>query len=126
MINNDKLKEFSEEMLKEIKDLKDLTKEELPKVAQEYIFYKKATSLLNLIFCSVLLLSVILAGIYLVFGNFNDEDFVKKTGLAAYCLITGIISIIGFSCSLDEVLSVFLQPRRTAIYAITSLFNGDE
>lgn len=125
MISSEKIKNFSEEMLNEIKNLKDLTKEELPLIVKEYINYLKVIGIIYLTVGVFLLYSAIEAGLYVTYGEFEKySDF--RLILSLYCLIAGILGFLIIAINLDSLLKVFLQPRRTAIKAITSLFNGDE
>lgn len=51
-----KLEGFTSEMLTEIKNLKDLTKEELPLIAQEYIFANKVSAIVGLSVAGLLMI----------------------------------------------------------------------
>lgn len=112
--------EFIEEMLQEVKNLKDLAKEEMPIVVKEYILTNKVQAFVGLAI-SIVLLS--LAGFSLFqlltteFERFSDAKF-------GYSLMGSISGVMGFVISLcngSRLLDLYLQPRRMAIKAITSL-----
>lgn len=124
-MSSDKLKDFTDEMLNEIKDLKDLTKEELPQIAREYINYLKISNVLYLISCLFLFYTVVEAGLYGFYGDHIQFSPIQLF-IVLYCIIVGLFSIITIINSMDNILNVFLQPRRTAIIAITSLFSWNE
>jgi hypothetical protein len=121
-MNKDKLNAFVEEMVQEVKDLKDLTKEELPLIAKEYIAYLKFITMLQLIVYSLIMFSAVATGLYAAFGTFEKYDDLRM-GLGFYTFIAGIVSFGGLAFTVESLTSLILQPKRTAIYAITSLLD---
>jgi len=124
--NNKKLQSLANEMVDEIKNLKDLTKKELPAIAKEYITYLKVTAVIQLIISGALILLGTECVLQVLYGTFETyhEEKVITFALGGLCL--GVPGLIAFFCNLDTLISVALQPKRTAIKAITSLFNGDD
>lgn len=117
---NKKFEKFADEMLKEVKDLKDLTKKELPIVAQEYVRYNKISSLVGVLFTG----SIFAVSAWSVYHG-ATSDFGHRDDGRGYILVGGIFGLlsgIAFMCCSDQYLSFKFQPRRMAIYAITSLF----
>ena len=119
---NKKLKAFADEMIKEIKNLKDLTKKEIPEVAKEYIKFNKTISLIG----GILFAIVAMVGGYIIVCGFSyiptHEYDDAKTG---YYMVGGLISAIGIFASIANLynyLQFLYMPRRKAIEAITSLF----
>ena len=112
--------EFLEEMLQEVKNLKDLAKEELPVVAKEYILANKVQAYSGLAIALVLLSVAAFSGHQLMtleLERYSDAKF-------GYALLGGLTGIIGFilaMCNVSSLLDLYLQPRRMAIKAITSL-----
>jgi len=107
---------LAKEMLDEVKNIKDFAKEELPVVAKEYVSYRTVSSGIMLIL-SIIGLGV--SGCLLTGGLASESDFDPRT------LIGGIGVLVCFIATCvngDLYLEVKLQPRRTAIKAITSLF----
>lgn len=112
---------FMEEMLKEIKDLKDLTKEELPLIAKEYIRVNKIIHGIGVGLGGI----ATLAGLAILFVAVTHvpDDRWDDTKTCCY-LLGGFLSAGGLTISLYNtvaLLSILLQPRRTAIEAVTSL-----
>lgn len=108
-----KLEEFTSEMLNEVKAAKDLVKGELPEIAKEYIRASKIMNSLGLL----LGLPVMGTGIASAIHGLSNNLF-------GFILIGSIVGVGGFFCSLNsccELLDAYLQPRRMAIKAITSL-----
>jgi len=108
-----KSEQFAEEMLEEIENFKDLTKEELPVIAKEYLQYKIVNSILGIISGSVLL---ILSAIVIIICVNNGRPVGITIGLG--------VGFTGFCItvlSIDTLLRVILQPHRMAIDSIISL-----
>lgn len=117
---NKKYEEFADEMLKEVTDIKDLTKKELPLIAQEYIQYNIIISSIGMIvfsMCSLFGIGLIRYGMSQSSGDAHDVPIIFG-GLA--CL--AVLGIIGTTMN---YLKFKFQPRRMAIYAITSLIKGE-
>lgn len=119
----EQLEVLAKEMITEIKNIKDLAKEELPLVAKEYVEYNIKTSFIGAIITGVVsLLSIaMLIGVLIVYlksGTFYEVLFPIS--------LVGTIGLIigGISCcvNVSQYLEFKLQPRRKAIEAITSLF----
>lgn len=116
------MNKFVEEMLKEVKDLKDLSKEQVPLVAQEYINYHMAMHLLGIILFGIMFLiglGLLFVGIFV--AKTHDDQF-------GFELLGGILGGLGFMimmCNVVDYLKFKLQPRRMAIMAITSLLKGN-
>lgn len=118
-LNNAK-EEFLEEMLREVKSLKDVAKEELPLLAKEYIYANKV-QIWMLLGVSMLLLIMAAAGTaYLVLGEFEKYDN-AISAILCIVLTTGAAGLVLLFFSISELLDFYLQPRRMAIIAITSL-----
>lgn len=117
------LDNLAQEMLKEVKNIKDFAKEEIPIVAKEYVNYLTITSGTFLI---VSILGMGISGYVLshgIAGMLSDKRMSDSQMVAT--LLGGIgllISFIGTCVNGDAYMQVKLQPRRTAIKAITSLF----
>lgn len=115
----DQLEALAQEMIKEVRDLKDLTKKELPEIAKEYISYNMTMSVIGMIICGVVLV-LSLIGVAVAF-------FVLEMGSGAFVatlLLSVIFSMVSFiimCTSLCNYLDFKLQPRRMSIKAITSL-----
>lgn len=103
------------ELLEEVKSLKDLAKGNLPEVAKEYIAFKKMVNGTLFIISVLALVAGVIALVH------TDLDG-RATALGVFgsigVTIGGMLSIL-FGC---ELISVIMQPRRTAIRAITTLF----
>jgi len=122
-----KFEKFADEMLQEVKNLKDLTKKELPVVAQEYVRYNVISGLISMIFTGLIFgLSAysLYHGLTLPSHDANGHSQ-EPIGWVFWGLIFGVVSGIGLLCSVEQYLSFKFQPRRKAIYAITSLFKGE-
>lgn len=116
-----KLEDFANEMLTEIKDIKDLAKEELPLVAKEYVRYQTISNLMSIGFCLVVLL-ICAISTYITIGSANTNvQFVFGVG----AVTSGIIGAVSLAICVDNYIYVKLQPRRVAIKAITTLINKE-
>lgn len=113
---------FIEEMLQEVKNLKDLAKDELPIVVKEYIRYNIISSVIGLILSGALLT---LAAICDVIAWHSPNECVQCLCSIAAALSGTVGTILGL-CSGDTFLACKLQPRRMAIKAITSLTKGND
>ena len=107
-----------EEMLQEVKNLKDLTKEQLPLVAQEYIKYNTMVAILGITISLILGVSCI---VLFLLAHFNVPDSDNQILLSVCSWVSGILSFLFMFCNLPEYLIFKFQPRRMAIKAITSL-----
>lgn len=112
--------EMIQEMLKEIKDLKDLAKSELPIVSREYINANKVRTYASVLFGLALLIVSILLGFYC--GTDMDSSRPLQFFAGLGCLIFGVTSSFMIICSIGTLIDLYLQPRRMAIKAVTSLF----
>lgn len=108
-----------EEMLNEVKSLKDLAKEEMPLMVKEYIFANKVRGVFGL--CSGLLL--LAASICSI--AYGHEESGRITGTQMVCLLTGSLGLLGAIIMVFgytyELIDFYLQPRRMAVKAITEL-----
>lgn len=114
-----KLDDFVQEMLSEIKDLKDLAKGELPEIAKEYIRAHIILHGLGVALGAFLIMIAISCGIYALHLEKMSSD--QEMVLALTGLFTGLPGVVMTSINLCELLNFYLQPRRMAIKAITSL-----
>jgi uncharacterized membrane protein YukC len=117
------MESLAEEMIQEVKDLKDLTKEELPEVAKEYVRYNTILHLVGMLGFGLLAVVGIAFSVYGVMHEGWTHESLDSATLALTfggfaILIGGIVSLINFTMYLDFK----LQPRRNAIKGITSLF----
>lgn len=112
--------QFVSEMLEEVKNIKDLAKEELPLVVKEYINANKIFGWIGTIVGVILLSAVGYALHYLAHGDFERYSDVKFVlGISSF--VGGFIGAAFVMCSGTNLLNLYLQPRRMAIKAITSL-----
>ena len=114
---------FIEEMLQEVKNLKDLAKDELPIVAKEYIKYNTMVATLGITISLILGISCI---VLFLLAHFSDPSSDKYILFSVCSGLTGMLSFLFMLCNLPEYLTFKFQPRRMAIKAITSLTNGDD
>lgn len=119
-----KKEELLEEMLNEVKDIKDFAKEEIPFVAKEYIFAQKVQNYFALIVGLAMLMAASTGALY------RSGVLTEKVS-DGWGLVVGIASILFFivggvatQCAISELIDLHLQPRRMAIKAITSLFKN--
>ena len=114
---------FIEEMLQEVKSIKDLAKEELPAIAKEYVRAKIVMYGVGIMLSLVAITIGISCGLYALLHTFpetyNGHD--NQMGISAVGLITGAVGCVFCACNLYSFLEFKLQPRRMAIKAITSL-----
>lgn len=115
-----KVDEFINDLLAEVKDLKDLAKEQLPLVAQEYIEVNKKKMIVGLSVGASLLLLSLSSGLYAYFGKFSEFS-TKPLLFVLLAALSGLIGTILTFSSLDTFIDFKYQPRRMAIKAITSL-----
>lgn len=116
--------ELLKEMLEEVKSLKDLTKSELPLVAQEYIAAEKVKAYVDLATGLGLLLTSLSTGLYTALANSGGHDVTGAQVICGIiCAITGIFGIVCTACTVGNVIDLAMQPRRMAIKAITSLIS---
>lgn len=112
----EQLEKLAQEMIGEIKELKDLTKKELPVIAKEYLAYCEFSYALWLAFTGI----AMDASIYFLTSellNAKSDPFI-----IAGCVLGIVIFGISTLYNIDSWASLRLQPRRHAIQAITSLF----
>lgn len=112
---------FIEEMLEEVKNLKDLAKEELPEIVKEYIFAQKVQNWLGLGVGLFLLTICASSGLYATLHEFSDKYDDTKFALFMISLLSGIVGAIFTAGCISDLINFYLQPRRMAIKAITSL-----
>jgi uncharacterized membrane protein YesL len=117
----DKLNELAEEMLKEVKDLKDLTKKELPEVAKEYVNYFLYSNIVGL-FYAVILCLLSTSSFYYLF--FVVEKLSEKEQVLAVltCIIIMPSFFLLWACT-ENILAAVVCPKRKAIEGILNLFN---
>lgn len=108
-----------EEMLNEVKNLKDLAKDELPLVAKEYLLNQKIQGYIGLSIGMVILLVGAAAGAYAALGTFHHSEDAVSYALSG--MIGGLVGFVMTLCNGSSLMDVYLQPRRMAIKAITSL-----
>jgi hypothetical protein len=116
-----KLEELTSEMLTEIKDLKDLTKQELPLIVKEYIRAEKVVATIGLAIGGAFFLVsafLIYKGVTFIERNNYSHDAFGWYASAAVTLFAAFLFTLINGLNL---LAVVMQPRRTAIKAITSL-----
>jgi len=112
---------FLEEMLKEVTSLKDLAKQELPLVAKEYILAQKVMAYLGLALGGTFLLTAIGMLVFkYAYEPTNSRDDLGNV-MAIISMIPGTLGVIITSTNLCSLINLYLQPRRMAIKAITSL-----
>lgn len=116
--------ELINELMSEVKSLKDLAKEELPEVAKEYILATK----IQATFYLLLGLFIIFTASVLAFKGYNYiPENSYDDGRVGLWVGSGILTLLGGMLSLasiENLINVFYQPRRTAIEAITSLLKS--
>jgi hypothetical protein len=116
---------LAEEMITEIKDLKDLAKKELPEVAKEYIRFKVILNLVGIFIFGLLFLLSVCAALY---GYYNKGYTHSAEDIYTVSFALGIfgVCISPMLCiaNIVEYLKFKLQPRRMAIEAVTTLFKG--
>lgn len=121
MIKN-KLDKLAEEMIDEVKDLKNLTKENLPEVAKEYIKYNLIKSGISFFIFGLIF---ILGLIGTIQGILNDKFLDKNIGsIEVFSLL---FVIIGGVISITEIitfLQFYLQPKSKAIEGVIKLFSS--
>jgi hypothetical protein len=113
-------KDFIDEMLLEVKNLKDLAKDELPEIAKEYIIAKKIQAFIGLVFGILIILLASSASAYYFFGTLESHSD-SKLGLVVFLAVAFLLGFLITFSYVDGLLDLYLQPRRMAIYAITSL-----
>lgn len=114
----EQLLNLAEEMVKDIKDLKDLTKQELPELAKEYIkFNLTYAKVMSIISFFLLILTVIICTI----GYINVHKFDDKAGFVLLGSVFSALCLIAIFINITNYLKFKCQPRRSAIEAITSL-----
>lgn len=116
----EKLEELAQELIKEVRDVKDLTKKELPEIAKEYITYNITFSKVVTIVSGVVLILSLIGAILAIFV-LRSDSFAVGVGMLSF--LTGMFSFFAFCSEYTSYLSFKMQPRRMAIKAITSLFN---
>lgn len=121
----DQMKELMNEMVQEVKSLKDLTKKELPEIAKEFIAYK----IMEYFVYSIVTFVVFLIGVYLIqcgLSHSELNEYGMHSGDYYFQIVLGSVLSILFSmffvCNFLGILEYKYQPRRMAIKAITSLF----
>ena len=114
--------DLMQEMLTEIKNLKDLTKEELPLIAQEYIHANRVSCALGV---GLGLSMLLLAGAIAVLGFLHvpnpDRYDDVRFGCSLAGLLLGAVGFVTAVLNVSHAVDFYLQPRRMAIKAITSL-----
>lgn len=117
----DNLAALADELVSEIRNVKDLTKENLPLVAKEYVAYQKTVAVFDtIVMGSILIVSAI--GISRVLGveQFKSFDFF----IAGSSVVGSVAGFFGTVCSAQEYLSFKMQPRLKAIEGVVKLFKG--
>ncbi len=117
-----KLEALAEEMINEIKDLKDLTKKEIPEVAKEYVNFNLTTSL---IFGTLASLMFITGTSFWIYGLTHGGDMNNNSTETGFMFGGFLMLLVGGGLSglfWYTYLEFKLMPRRKAIEAITELF----
>ena len=115
----EQLESLANEMISEVKNLKDLTKENLPLIAQEYVKYGQIISLVNTVQAVVVSMLGVYFGLYL-----KDTPTISNLILGilgvGFCLFGALTA----SAHFDEYLSFKLKPRSKAIQGVIKAFKG--
>lgn len=119
----DQLKSLSTEMVQEIKNLKDLTKETLPEVAKEYVKFNMVLHLFGLIFFGI---GTLIGTGIIIHGLLNNLYTERNYGFLQMSAVF-VVPISGFFTlyNLISLLSFYFQPRTKAIEGVVKLFKGD-
>lgn len=117
------LEELAKEMIEEIKNLKDLTKENLPEVAKEYVRFNIILSLIGFTSSGF----VVLVGLVMFVYGLSQEGYTNNSpdSATAYFAFGGLVALIGIIVGLINFVNYLgfkLQPRSKAIKGITSVF----
>lgn len=116
------LESLAQEMIKEIKDLKDLTKENLPEVAKEYVRYNTALYLAGTVGFGIVFVLGVASAVYgFAHEGYSHESPDSATAFFMFGLVATLVGFIAGICNFSCYLSFKLQPRRKAIEGITSL-----
>lgn len=117
--------ELAEDMISEIKNLKDLTKQELPEIAKEYIKYHQVFYLSGFL---LFLLGIPLSIIAWKYGSDHGGNINGRANCETFIMVVGFraipICVIGLLINGYSFLEYKFMPRRKAIEAITSLTKG--
>lgn len=116
----DQLESLMNEMVDEIKNIKDLTKSELPELVKEYTRFNVGMSVLGMTVSAVLFLSCIV--VIVCTKSLDLDGPATLLGVATFLVyfIAVLLPVI-FLVNLHSYFEYKLQPRRKAIEAITSL-----
>lgn len=114
------LEDLAQEMILEVKNLKDFAKVEMPEVVKEYIRYNIINDLMWFSFWLCVTIGLFITA---YIGRSSHDDTFSLTTII--CLTSSLLSILFSGICLDSFLSFKLQPRRKAIEAITSLLRTE-
>jgi len=116
----EQLNNLTEEMVKEIKNLKDLTKETLPIVADEYIKFNILMNNISMIFFGLILLIGLCGTTYsIINGLFTNKDF---SVIQLFSIFSLAIGLIIFPSCVYDYFKFKLQPRTVAIQGVIKAF----
>lgn len=110
--------ELIQELLNEVKSIKDFTKEELPVITKEYIQASKVKTFFNL--CVGFMLCI--TAYYCVAYVINIESETAATIFASiYGVIGGTVGFIMVGHCITSLIDLYFQPRRIAIKSVLNL-----
>jgi hypothetical protein len=116
----EQLESLANEMIQEIKNLKDLTKETLPIVAKEYIHYNMTMAAIGLIVFGLFFLVGLAGLIYSASINaLIDKNFGPLQLVSTILFMFGTCFGIG---SFITLVSFYMQPRLKAIEGVVKTF----
>lgn len=116
----EQLDALAKEMIAEVKNLKDLTKENLPLVAKEYVAFNEVSAILGAVL-SLLVFAPSCVGI--IHGILNDKMGDRTVGAVQGLSLFGML-IGGFFLLVNiySYLSFKFQPRTKAIEGVVNAF----
>lgn len=120
----EQLESLAQEMVKDIKDLKELTRETLPEVAKEYIDYNMTMATVGFVFFGV----VFMLGCFgVIHGLMNDKFYDRNIGPVQVASMFAFLGGAGFSLlNLVSFIQFYLQPRSKAIEGVVKAFKGGQ